>query len=58
MFWKKTMVPRASLNYYLESRLHTNRFLYLVSSLESHSRLLFLASEKSGIEDGHIWITI
>jgi len=27
-------------------------------TLESHSRLLFLASEKTRIEDGYIWITI
>ena len=59
-----------SLNHHLESHLHKNRFLYplplhsptaflnSVRTLESHSRLLFLASEKSGIEDGYIWMTI
>jgi hypothetical protein len=26
--------------------------------LEIHSRLLFLDSEKSGIEDGYVWMTI
>jgi len=33
-------------------------FLYLVCTLESHSRFLSLASEKSGTEDVYFWITI
>ena len=56
-----------SLNYHLESHLHKNRFLYLFTltvflypmrTLESHSRFLVLAREKSGIKDGYIWMTI
>ena len=33
-------------------------FLYLVYTLESYIRYLSLVSEKCGMEDGYIWITI
>jgi hypothetical protein len=53
-----------SLNHYLESQKLLSVFfrfpivfLYLVHGLVSHSRFLFLGSEKSRIEDGYIWIT-
>jgi hypothetical protein len=61
----KNLFKSHSLNHYLESHLHKNHFSYLLTltvflylrrTLESHSRLLFLASEKSRIEDGYIWI--
>jgi hypothetical protein len=46
------------LDNHLDKFLLSNNFLYLVSSLESYSRLPFLASEKSRIENGYIWIII
>jgi hypothetical protein len=33
-------------------------FLFLMRTLKSPSRLLYLTSEKFGIEVGYIWITI
>jgi hypothetical protein len=57
----KSLFKSRSLNHHLESHLHKNHFLYLFTLmhiLESHSLLLFLASEKSGIEDAYIWMTI
>ena len=57
-----------SLNHHLESHLHKNHFLYffyfltvllnLMRTLESHSRLLYLASKKPEIDNGYIWMTI
>ena len=49
------------LNHHLKSHVHKNHspiiFLYLVYNLDSYFRYLSLASEKSGIDDGYIWIT-
>jgi hypothetical protein len=55
----KVLSKYHSLNHYLESRLHKKSlsisfysktiFLYLVCTLESHARFLYLASEKSKI---------
>jgi len=51
------------LNYYLESHLHkiafyifsfSTVFLYLIRTLESHSRLIYLTSEKFEIENSYI----
>jgi hypothetical protein len=57
-----------SLNYHLKSYLYKNYFLYffhsptvflyLIRTIESHSCLPFFASEKSGIKDDYIWMTI
>jgi len=64
----KSFSKSHSLNHHLESYLHKNRFLYffyfltvllnLLRTLESHSRLLYLASEKPGINNDYIWMTI
>jgi len=64
----KSLSKSHFLNHHLENHLHKNRFLYffyfptvlvnLIRTLESHSRLLYLASEKSGIDNAYIWMTI
>jgi hypothetical protein len=33
-------------------------FLYLICTLKSHLRFLYLGSEKLGTEDDYIWIAI
>jgi hypothetical protein len=57
----KSLSKSHSLNHHFESHLWKNRFsisfhslIFLYLTLERHSRFLFLASEKSEIEDDFI----